>query len=83
MADPEEVRARAEALHEPTLWVGHSPHLDRLASRLLAGDARCEVVHFETASLACLLRRGTAWRLHWMLTPDVVRGRLPSETWRR
>jgi phosphohistidine phosphatase len=83
MADPEEARARAESLHEPTLWVGHCPHLDRLASRLLAGEVRCEVVHFETAALACLLRRGTGWRLRWMLTPDLVRGRPPSEGWRR
>jgi phosphohistidine phosphatase len=75
MADPEEACGKAEKLHEPTIWVGHLPHLDRLAARLLVGPAGGEVIHFEKAAVACLVRGEAGWRLRWLLTPEVVRRR--------
>ena len=54
---------------EPLMLVGHLPHLSRLASALLVGDAGKEIVHFGNASLACLDRTDVGWRVEWVLTP--------------
>jgi phosphohistidine phosphatase len=75
MADPQEAFERAEKLHESTLWVGHLPHLDRLVSRLLLGEAGRPLVRFDPATIACLLRMETGWRLRWVLVPELIRRR--------
>ena len=38
------------------MYVGHLPHLDRLASLLLAGDAEASCVHFQNAGVVCIER---------------------------
>jgi phosphohistidine phosphatase len=56
------------------MLVGHSPHLDRLAGLLLAGDEGRSVVDFQTGSMVCLEQHrwtGT-WSIRWMITPDIV-----------
>jgi phosphohistidine phosphatase len=73
MADPDEARVRAETLSEPSLWVGHLPHLGRLVSALLLGSAVPELVRWEPAAVACLLRERAAWRLLWLLAPELLR----------
>lgn len=75
-------------LDEPNIWaerlkdvpddlflVGHLPHLARLASLLLCGNADKNIVSFRMAGIVCLKRddAGT-WSLQWMLTPEVVVG---------
>lgn len=60
----DEISARGETL----MLVGHLPFLSRLASLLLVGAEAPEVLHFRTASAACLERSGEAgWRVAWML----------------
>jgi phosphohistidine phosphatase len=70
--DPAAARQSLEEAHEPLMLVGHLPHLSRLASSLLLGDAGKEIVHFGNASLACLARTDGGWRLEWILTPDLA-----------
>lgn len=72
--------AQADALDptaDPTVWagrlgretddlmlVGHLPHLRRLASLLLCGDAEGEVVAFENGGVVCLERNpASRWAL--------------------
>lgn len=75
-------------LDEPNIWaerlkdvpdgsflVGHLPHLAKLASLLLCGNAEKNIVSFKMAGIVCLKRDAAgAWSLQWMLTPEVVVG---------
>jgi len=76
MADPAEAAERAQKLYEPCLWVGHLPHLERLASRLLVGETSRPVLRFAPAAISCLARDESGWRLCWLLPPDALRRRL-------
>lgn len=80
LADVEEL---AESLSRATtdlMLVGHLPHLDRLASRLVSGDAGGEVFFFPECGVLCLRRRpgsentegGAVWEVCWMLDPDTL-----------
>jgi phosphohistidine phosphatase len=81
--------AQADAMYPaagPTVWagrlgreaddlmlVGHLPHLRRLASLLLCGDAGSEVVAFENGGVVCLERNPEGrWALRWALIPGIV-----------
>src|SRR5437867_6783806 len=64
-------RLVAEAT-EPTMLVGHLPHLTRLASLLLVGDPGREIVAFRMGAIACLGRAEDGWRVQWILTPELV-----------
>lgn len=75
-------------LDEPNIWaerlkdvpdgsflVGHLPHLAKLASLLLCGNAEKNIVSFKMAGIVCLKRDDAgAWSLQWMLTPEIVVG---------
>ena len=54
--------------------VGHQPFLGALASKLLVGKRRKEVVAFEKGGIACLERNDEPrWRLLWCVTPQLLR----------
>ncbi len=80
LADVEEL---AESLSRATtdlMLVGHLPHLDRLASRLVSGDAGHEIFSFPACGVLCLRRRpesesregGAVWTVCWMLDPGAL-----------
>ena len=71
-ADPGRAQDAVENATEPLMLVGHLPHLARLASLLLMGDAHREIVRFRTAAMARLERTDRGWALTWILTPDLV-----------
>jgi len=71
-ADPGRAQDAVENATEPLMLVGHLPHLARLASLLLVGDAHREIVRFRTAAMARLERTDRGWALTWILTPDLV-----------
>ena len=58
------------------MLVGHLPHLNRLASLLVAGDADAGLFSFPTAAAACLQRQKQSdagrWVLAWMILPDLL-----------
>lgn len=58
---------------DPLLLVGHLPFLDRLASRLVAGDADAGVVRFRNGAVVCLGRGDDGWRVEWVASEDLVR----------
>jgi len=62
----------AAALPEgDALFVGHLPHLQRLASYLLCGDPTADVVALTNAGVLCLNREGAGFRVAWYLTPGL------------
>jgi phosphohistidine phosphatase len=68
-------RVAAEAVKEaaePRLVVGHLPHLSRLASLLVVGDADKAVVAFRMAGLVCLSHGEDGWRLAWAIVPEIL-----------
>jgi phosphohistidine phosphatase len=66
---------RLKDIKNPIFLVGHMPHIARLASLLVCGDAGRDIFLFRTAAIVCLKRDGAGiWHLQWMLTPDVAAG---------
>lgn len=70
--DPADAVRLAEDANEPTMIVGHLPHLGRVASLLLAGNADREIIAFRMGAIVCLTGEKGAWRLRWMLTPEIA-----------
>jgi len=79
----DDVTELAESLSRATMdlmLVGHLPHLNRLASQLVVGDARLEAFAFPECGVLCLRRSegageetgGAAWRVSWMLDPRLL-----------
>jgi len=61
------------ARNKDVMLVGHLPHMERLASLLLCGDADRCVVTFRNAGVVCLERdEENAWHLNWVFTPDLL-----------
>ncbi len=54
------------------MLVGHLPHLNRLASFLVSGDAAADVVRFRRAGVICIEREGGAWAILWAVIPELV-----------
>jgi phosphohistidine phosphatase len=71
-ADPAEARKTVEEGGDPWMLVGHLPHLERLASLLLTGDADGDLFVVAAASLLRLERIGEPWRLRAMLPPSFL-----------
>lgn len=69
--DEPAVAAEAVAkLDAPTMLIGHLPHMNRLASLLIAGDADADAVAFHNAGVVCLHQRDDGgWRLDWAVPP--------------
>ena len=70
--DPGLWSAHLTARTRDIMLVGHLPHLERLASLLLCGDADRYVVTFRNAGVVCLEQdKENAWHLNWAFTPDL------------
>jgi phosphohistidine phosphatase len=58
------------------MLVGHLPHLSRLTSMLVTGDADLEAFVFEDCSVLCLQKvegaEGAGWTVRWMLAPSLL-----------
>ena len=73
--DAEIWEERLKGMTDDIILVGHLPHLDKLASLLLCGNADKNVVSFKMAGIVCLKRNDIGeWSLQWMLTPEIVAG---------
>jgi phosphohistidine phosphatase len=76
-----------EPLAEPSVWanqlaeekenlmlVGHLPHLDKLAAKLICGNEANSAVMFQNAGIVCLIRDDSGvWSLNWMVTPQMLK----------
>jgi len=71
--DAEIWEERLKGMTDNIILVGHLPHLDKLASLLLCGNADKNVVSFKMAGIVCLKRNDIGeWSLQWTLTPETV-----------
>ncbi len=76
--DVAELASALEKAGNDLMLVGHLPHLNRLASRLVAGDAAVSAFDFPECGVLCLGRKGEeesgggGWTVRWMLDPAVL-----------
>ncbi len=70
--DPGIWQARLAESDRDLLIVGHLPHLSRLASLLLSGDAEAGLVEFAHGGVTCLHGEGGHWTLRWSIPPSLV-----------
>ncbi len=71
--DPAIAESQLRDLPERVMLVGHLPHLSRLTSLLLFGDAAREVVAYRNAGVVCLrAEAGGRWVVRWYLVPELI-----------
>ena len=68
--DPEIARKMVEGQSENLMLVGHLPHMNKLASLLLTGNADADTVAFRMGAVVCL-EKEEKWRVKWILTPEL------------
>jgi len=71
----DDVEPAAKELEEeakPVMLVGHLPFMERLAGRMLTGDADQAVIDFTNAGIVCLERKDKRWQAAWILTPELA-----------
>jgi phosphohistidine phosphatase len=73
LADVRVWKDRLAEITADTMLVGHLPHLSKLASYLLCGDERKELIAFKMGSILCLERgENGRWAVQWMVTPEII-----------
>ncbi len=70
--DPVIAKAELESSTVSLILVGHLPHIRRLASFLVAGDADRELVEFAPATVLGLSYEDYRWKILWKLTPTTA-----------
>jgi phosphohistidine phosphatase len=65
--DPAIAKGEIEAAESPIMLVGHLPHLHRLVSLLLSGDADSQVIEFTPATMICCSNDTSRWEISWTL----------------
>jgi phosphohistidine phosphatase len=70
--DPVIAKAELESSTVSLMLVGHLPHIRRLASFLVAGDADRELVEFAPATVLGLSYEDYRWKILWKLTPTTA-----------
>lgn len=53
------------------LYVGHLPHLDKLASYLICGDSNQNIIKFQNSAILCLEKTHDRYQVRWYLTPGI------------
>ncbi len=60
-------------MNNDTMIVGHLPHLDKLAAKLLTGDEEAEILTIPDGGVLCLERDAAGqWRILWFINPDII-----------
>jgi phosphohistidine phosphatase len=62
-------KAELESSTVSLMLVGHLPHISRLASVLVSGNADQELVQFAPATVLGLSYENYRWKILWKLTP--------------
>lgn len=71
-----------ETLNRNIMLIGHLPHLERLASYLLCGDADKKIVNLNKCGLICLENvlslehypvKKFSWILNWAMSPKLIK----------
>jgi phosphohistidine phosphatase len=73
MDDVDSIAGLINASEKTLLIVGHLPHLGKLTSLLITGNASASLVNFQQGGVLCLQRMEQAgWAISWMLTPGLI-----------
>ncbi len=73
LANPKIWADRLKEIDENLMLVGHLPHLSKLASLLLTGNADIEPIKFRMGGIVCLERINREnWKLIWIITPELI-----------
>jgi len=72
MDDPTRLIQRIEAQHENILIVGHNPHFEMLAAKLLGLCAGSSPINVPKAALLHFKKTGRLWQLRDLLTTKVT-----------
>jgi len=70
--DPVIAKAELESSTVSLMLVGHLPHISRLASFLVAGNADQELVQFAPATMLGLSYEDYRWEILWKITPETA-----------
>jgi phosphohistidine phosphatase len=70
--DPGDLARALQGASEPRLVVGHLPHLARLTSLLVVGDATRPILAFRMGALVALEGEAGSFRLRFVLPPELV-----------
>ena len=54
------------------LYVGHLPHLEKLAAYLITGKEDGNIIKFQNSAVACLEKSKGDFQLRWHLTPELT-----------
>jgi len=73
-AEPSLWASRLKEMNKDVLLVGHLPHLSKLASLLVCGDADREVVQFRNAGVLCLEKDEANCKVLWQINPTLFYG---------
>lgn len=72
--DPSTWSAHLASMNSDLMLVGHLPHMQRLASLLIAGDPDREAIQFRNSGVVCLEKRSAGWTLLWQINPTLFYG---------
>jgi phosphohistidine phosphatase len=65
---------RLKETEDDIMLVGHLPHLSKLASLLVCGNADCEIIKFSNAGIVSLGKDDSGdWSVSWILIPEMIR----------
>lgn len=73
--DPHIIRkflAEAERENKNIMIIGHLPHLSRLASLIVTGDAERPTIKFRNAGIVSLIKDKNRFTIEWLITPDIT-----------
>lgn len=71
-ADPILWATRLASMSDDVMLVGHLPHLQRLASVLICGDAQAEAVSLRNGGMLCVQKTGDGWAIQWQINPTLL-----------
>ena len=70
--DPKVIAGRLKRRREPLALVGHEPHLGRLLSLLIAGEAEPPRFVLKKCAVVALDLEDGVWAVRWQLSPEIV-----------
>ena len=54
------------------LYIGHLPHLGKLAAYLVTGNENSNIIKFQNSAVLCLEKSGKNYQLSWYLTAELL-----------
>jgi len=53
------------------LYIGHLPHLEKLAAYLLTNNENTDILKFQNSGVLCLGKNNRQYHIKWLLTPEL------------